>query len=75
VSAQLAPDQVLVALSVEFEDRLKTAEIEQIVVEMEERIRLAQPPVLVLYVKPQPPAAFAAAERRIRGQGEQTSTG
>ena len=36
VSAQLAPDQVVVALSVQFEDWLTTPEIERIVVEMEE---------------------------------------
>jgi cation diffusion facilitator family transporter len=68
VSVQLAPDQVVVALSVQFEDRLTTHEIERIVVEMEEKVRKAQPQVFVLYVKPQSPDAFAAAERRIRGR-------
>jgi cation diffusion facilitator family transporter len=67
VSTQLAPDQVVVALSVKFEDRLTTPEIETIVVEMERRIRQAMPQVFVLYVKPQSPDAFAAAQRRIRG--------
>jgi cation diffusion facilitator family transporter len=64
VSAQLAPDQVVVALSVQFEDRLTVPEIERIVVEMEARIRRARPQVFVLYVKPQSPEAFAAAEKR-----------
>jgi cation diffusion facilitator family transporter len=68
VSTQLAPDQVVVALSVQFEDRLTTPEIERIVVEMEEKIRQARPQVLVLYVKPQSPDAFANAQKRIRGQ-------
>ena len=68
VSAQLAPDQVVVALSVQFEERLTTPQIEQIVVEMEEKIRRAQPQVLVLYVKPQSPERFAAAVKRIGGQ-------
>jgi len=67
VSAQLAPDQVVVALSVQFEDRLTTPEIERIVVDMEEKIRRTQPRVFVLYVKPQSPEAFAAAQTRIRG--------
>ena len=67
VSAQIAPDQVVVALSVQFEDRLTTREIENLVVEMEDRIRRLQPQVFVLYVKPQSPDAFAAAQRRIRG--------
>jgi divalent metal cation (Fe/Co/Zn/Cd) transporter len=67
VSAQLAPDQVVVALSVQFEDRLTTPEIERIVVEMEDKIRRTQPQVFVLYVKPQSPEAFAAAQKRLRG--------
>jgi cation diffusion facilitator family transporter len=67
-SAQLAPDQVVVALSVQFEAHLTTPEIEQIVLEMEEKIRRTQPRVFVLYVKPQSPDAFAATQRRIRGQ-------
>jgi len=66
VSTQLAPDQALVALSLQFDAGLTTPEIEKIVVEMEEKIRHAQPQVFVLYVKPQSPDAFAAAERRIR---------
>src|SRR3954470_7852050 len=67
-SAQLAPNQVVVALSVQFEPHLTPREIEQIVVNMEEKIRLAQPQVFVLYVKPQSPEAFAATQIRIRGQ-------
>jgi cation diffusion facilitator family transporter len=67
-SAQLAPDRVVVALSLQFEPHLRAPEIEQIVVEMEEKIRLIHPQVFVLYVKPQAPEAFAATQRRIRGQ-------
>jgi cation diffusion facilitator family transporter len=67
-SAQLAPNQVVVALSVQFEPALTTREIEQIVVDMEEKIRLAQPQVFVLYVKPQSPEAFAATQIRISGK-------
>jgi cation diffusion facilitator family transporter len=70
VSAQLAPDRVVVALSVKFEDQLTTPEIERIVVEMETRVREAQPQVFVLYVKPQSLKSFVAGQRRIRGTGE-----
>jgi len=70
VSAQLAPDRVVVALSVKFEDQLTTPEIERIVVAMESRVREAQPQVFVLYVKPQSLESFAAGQRRIRGTGE-----
>jgi divalent metal cation (Fe/Co/Zn/Cd) transporter len=68
VSVQLAPDQVVVALSVQFEDRLTTTEIEHIVVDMEAKIRKVHPQVWVLYVKPQSPEAFAAAQNRILGR-------
>jgi cation diffusion facilitator family transporter len=67
-SAQLAPDQVVVALSIQFEPHLTTPEIEKIVVEMEEKIRKTQPRVFVLYIKPQSPEAFAATQRRIHGE-------
>ena len=73
VSAQLGPDQVVVALSVQFEDRLTTHEIERIVVEMENKIRRTQPQVFVLYVKPQSAEAFAAAQERVRGKGTPSS--
>ena len=66
-SAQLAPNQVVVALSLQFEAQLTTPEIEKIVVDMEEKIRRTHPQVFVLYVKPQSPEAFAATQKRIRG--------
>jgi cation diffusion facilitator family transporter len=65
VSAQLAPDQVVVALSVQFEDWLTTPEIQHAITEMETKVRLAHPQVFVLYVKPQSAEAYAAAQRRI----------
>src|SRR3954447_19786621 len=74
-SAQIAPDQVVVALSVQFEPHLTAPEIEQIVVEMEEKIRRAQPQVFVLYVKPQSHEVFAEAESRIRGHGRAHKNG
>src|SRR3954467_6937888 len=74
-SAQLAPDQVVVALSLQFEAHLTAPEIEQIVVEIEEKIRRTPPQVFVLYVKPQSPEAFAATQTRIRGQAFRGSDG
>src|SRR5207237_5729649 len=44
VSAQLAPDQVVVALSVQFEDQLTTPEIQRIVVEVKKKLRQANHP-------------------------------
>lgn len=59
----------------QFEDRLTTSEIEQIVVEMEDKIRQRHPQIFVLYVKPQSAEAFAAAQQRIRGKTESAEKG
>lgn len=53
MTAHLAPNQIMAALSVEFEDELRTTQIEALVVEMEKRIRVVHPEVVVLFVKPQ----------------------
>jgi cation diffusion facilitator family transporter len=63
-STQLSPDQVVVALSVKFDDTLTTPQIERIVVDIETKVRAAQPQVFILYVKPQSPEAYAAALSR-----------
>jgi cation diffusion facilitator family transporter len=53
VTAQMGPDRVLAALSVEFDDGLKTPEIENCVKRLEDAIRKAFPEVYILFVKPQ----------------------
>jgi cation diffusion facilitator family transporter len=52
-TVQLAPDQVVVALSLEFADDLHTPEIESAVIEIEKRLRTAHPEVVTVFVKPQ----------------------
>lgn len=64
ITGQLAPDQVLVMLSVEFDDALTTAAIEEAVDGLEQRLRAARPEVHLLFVKPQTPRGFAAARSR-----------
>ncbi|KAF1041290.1 MAG: Ferrous-iron efflux pump FieF [Herbaspirillum frisingense] len=61
MTAHLAPNQILAALSVEFDDELKTGDIEALVVEMERRIRAAHPEVMVLFIKPQSRHGFHQA--------------
>ncbi len=58
---QLAPDQVITFLSLEFEDDLRTADIEAAVARLEKRVRAAHPQVSALFVKPQ--TAQSAARR------------
>ena len=64
ITVQLAPDQVTVLLSLEFDDALRTPEIEKIVAELEERIRKARPDVFLMFVKPQTKEGFARARER-----------
>jgi divalent metal cation (Fe/Co/Zn/Cd) transporter len=64
LSAQLAPDQILIALSLEFADDLRVPQIEQSVIDIERRVRAAHQEVLALFVKPQTPKAFSEAARR-----------
>jgi divalent metal cation (Fe/Co/Zn/Cd) transporter len=52
VTVHLAPDQIVVALELEFEDRLTANEIEETVLTLERRIRKAHPSVISVFVKP-----------------------
>jgi divalent metal cation (Fe/Co/Zn/Cd) transporter len=65
LTVHLAPQEILVAFSLEFADGLRTPEIEAKVVELERRVRLSHPEVIAVFVKPQSPEGFkATAERR-----------
>jgi cation diffusion facilitator family transporter len=64
LTTHLAPDQIVAALSVEFDDDLTTPELETKVAAMEKRVRAKHPEVISLFVKPQTPAQFMAARKR-----------
>ena len=53
ITVHLAPDQIVVALSLEFADDLRVPQIERCVVSLERRIRGRHPQVVSLFVKPQ----------------------
>ncbi len=53
VAMHLAPDQIVVTLSLEFSDELRTPQIEDAVRSVEARIRDKHPEVIALFVKPQ----------------------
>jgi cation diffusion facilitator family transporter len=63
LTAQLAPDQILVALSLEFSDDLRVPELEERVIEIERSIRERHDEVIALFVKPQTPKTFSEARR------------
>jgi cation diffusion facilitator family transporter len=58
LTVQLGPNNIVAALSVEFEDGLATADIETCVNRVESAIRRKHPEITVLYVKPQTPEAW-----------------
>jgi divalent metal cation (Fe/Co/Zn/Cd) transporter len=53
LTVHLAPNQILAAVSLEFDDDLTTPEIESKVAELENNIRQKHPSVVALFVKPQ----------------------
>lgn len=63
IATHLAPDQIVVTLSLEFSDELRTPQIEQAVRSLEARIREKHPEVIALFVKPQSYAGFKQAMR------------
>ena len=61
LTVHLAPQQIVVALSLEFADELRTPEIEAKVSELERRMCQLHPKVVALFVKPQSPSGFKEA--------------
>jgi cation diffusion facilitator family transporter len=68
LTVQLAPDQILAALSLEFADDLRAPQIEDAVIRIERMIRSAHPEVVTLFVKPQTAKAFRETDRRRFGE-------
>jgi cation diffusion facilitator family transporter len=72
LTVQLGANQVVAALSAEFDDRMTTPEIEACVNNMETQIKAAHPEVSTLFVKPQTSAAWDS-RRRIIAAGDADS--
>ena len=58
ITTQIGPEQIIVALSIEFSDELKIPEIEQKVMELERRIRAHHREVIMVFIKPQTSIEF-----------------
>ena len=70
ITVHLAPEQVVVALSLEFDDTLRTPEIEAKVRELERRVRAAHHTVIAVFIKPQSVAGYEETiEQRAGRQG------
>jgi cation diffusion facilitator family transporter len=65
VTVHLGPDQVIAALSVEFEDHVGTPEIEACIERLEAELKRSYPEITTLFVKPQTPARYARLHRRL----------
>ncbi|GGB31015.1 cation transporter [Tistrella bauzanensis] len=58
ITVHLAPDQVMVALSAEFEDHVSTPDIEACIERLERHLYRSHPEIRALFVKPQMPDAW-----------------
>ncbi|MFL6627812.1 MAG: cation diffusion facilitator family transporter [Burkholderiaceae bacterium] len=74
LTLHLAPDQVMAAMSFEFDDALTAPQIERMVADIERRIHEAHPEVTSLFVKPQDPGQYARAVRDRFGENTADAT-
>lgn len=65
ITVQMAPDQVVATLSLEFADDLRTPQIEQAVTEIENRVKAAHPEVVALFIKPQTARTYLEKQRQL----------
>ena len=70
MTVQLAPDQVVAALSLEFARDLRAEQIEEQIVTLEHKVRAAHPNIVALFVKPQTDKRFNAVRERRYGAQE-----
>jgi cation diffusion facilitator family transporter len=61
LTMQLAPEQIVAALSLDFEDHLTAAEVEDAVLDIERKVRESHPQVVALFVKPQTDRSYRQA--------------
>jgi cation diffusion facilitator family transporter len=67
ITTQMAPDQIVAALSVDFANSVSASDVENIVLDIERKVRAQRPDVVTLFVKPQSRAAYEAALERHYG--------
>jgi cation diffusion facilitator family transporter len=70
MTVQLAPDQVVAIISLEFDKRAHTAEIEEQIVVLEQKVRASHPEIVMLFVKPQSLETFQQWRKSYFGPSE-----
>jgi cation diffusion facilitator family transporter len=68
LTIQLAPDQIMAAMSFEFDDALTAPQIEEMIADIERRIHDAHPEVTTLFIKPQNPQQYTQTVRDRYGE-------
>jgi cation diffusion facilitator family transporter len=61
LTVQLAPDQVIAVMSLEFDDALRIPEVERLIDRLERRIRREQPQIMTIFVRPEPDSSATAS--------------
>ena len=74
LTIQMAPDQIMAAMSFEFDDALTAPQIEEMVADIERRIQAAHPDVVSLFVKPQSPQQYSQTVREKFGENAEDAT-
>ncbi len=74
LTIQMAPDQIMAAMSFEFDDALTAPQIEEMIADIERRIHAAHPEVTSLFVKPQNPEQYSARVREQFGENVADAT-
>ena len=74
LTIQMAPDQIMAAMSFEFDDALTAPQIEEMIADIEQRIHAAHPEVTSLFIKPQNPQQYRRTVREKFGENVADAT-
>jgi cation diffusion facilitator family transporter len=74
LTIQMAPDEIMAAMSFEFDDALTAPQIEEMIADIERRIHAAHPEVTSLFIKPQNPEQYTRTVRERFGENVAAAT-
>ena len=74
LTVQMGPNQVVAALSAEFEDALTTPQIEACVNRIEKQAKMAHPEIVSLFVKPQTAEVWRARRKQLERNAQELNS-
>jgi cation diffusion facilitator family transporter len=74
LTIQMGPQEIMAAMSFEFDDQLTAPQIEEMVADIEQRIHAAHPEVTSLFIKPQNPQQYSKTVKRRFGDNAAEAT-